>query len=156
MTAVQNNTGDRRVDHSALRTNQAFIITLLIVAFVLNTWLLVALVSAVMLVGTVYPPLSLFKIVYFSVLKPAQIVTPDVKVDNPEPHLFAQGVGGTVLLFSTIALLLGASGLGWALSWLVVALASLNLFAGVCVGCLMYYQANRMGLPGFSRAPLSK
>ncbi|MBE2192975.1 MAG: DUF4395 family protein, partial [Anaerolinea sp.] len=49
-----------------------------------------------------------------------------------------------------------ASGLGWALSWLVVALASLNLFAGVCVGCLMYYQANRMGLPGFSRAPLSK
>jgi hypothetical protein len=31
----------------------------------------------------------------------------------------------------------------------VIALASLNLFAGICVGCLMYYWFNRLGLPGF-------
>ncbi|MCC7450648.1 MAG: DUF4395 domain-containing protein [Anaerolineae bacterium] len=145
---------DRRVDHSALRTNQAFIITLLILAFVLNAWWLVALVSAVMLIGTIVPAAGLFKAVYFSILKPAGIVKPDVKIDNPEPHLFAQGVGGLFTLASTLALLAGVPTLGWILSWIVVALAALNLFAGICVGCLMYYQFNRLGVPGFTRAPI--
>ena len=45
-----------------------------------------------------------------------------------------------------------ASVLGWALSWIVVALAALNLFAGICVGCLMYYWLNRLGVPGFKHA----
>jgi energy-coupling factor transporter transmembrane protein EcfT len=145
---------DRRVDHSALRTNQAFIITLLILAFVLNAWWLVAFVSAVMLVGTAFPSAGLFKAVYFNVLKPAGIARPDVKLDNPEPHLFAQGLGGVFTLLSTLALLAGLSPLGWILSWIVVALAALNLFAGVCVGCLIYYQLNRLGIPGFTRAPI--
>jgi hypothetical protein len=33
-----------------------------------------------------------------------------------------------------------------------VALAALNLFAGICVGCLMYYWFNRLGVPGFKYA----
>ncbi len=147
---------DRRVDHSALRTNQAFIIGLLVLGFVLNSWLLVAFVSAVMLIGTLVPSAGLFKAVYFSFLKPAGIVKPDVKLDNPEPHLFAQGLGGVFTLLSTLALLAGLSTLGWVLSWLVVALAALNLFAGICVGCLMYYQFNRFGVPGFSRTPVRR
>ena len=145
---------DRRVDHSALRTNQAFIITLLVLAFVLNSWWLVALVSVVMLVGTAFPSVGLFKAVYFSVLKPTGIAKPDVKIDNPEPHLFAQGLGGLFTLASTLCLLGGLSTLGWALSWIVVALAALNLFAGICVGCIVYYQLNRFGVPGFTRAPI--
>jgi hypothetical protein len=146
--------GDRKVDHSALRTNQAFIITLLIVAFVLNAPILVVFVSAVMLIGTAIPSAGLFKAVYRYLLKPAGLVKPDVKLDNPEPHLFAQGLGGVFTLLSTLALWAGLGGIGWALSWLVVALAALNLFAGVCVGCLMYYQLNRLGVPGFVRAPI--
>lgn len=145
---------DRRVDHSALRTNQAFIIGLLLLAFVLNAWWLVAFVSAVMLVGTLFPSAGLFKAVYFSVLKPSGIAMPDVKIDNPEPHLFAQGLGGVFTLASTLALLSGASILGWGLSWLVVALAALNLFAGICVGCIVYYQLSRLGVPGFTRRPI--
>lgn len=154
MAATQ--ASDRRVDHSALRTNQAFIITLLILAFILNWWPLVAFVSAVMLIGTIIPSAGLFKAVYFTFLKPSGIAKPDVKLDNPEPHLFAQGVGGVVTLLATVALLAGASGIGWILSWLVVALAALNLFAGICVGCLMYYQLHRLGIPGFSRAPIQR
>jgi hypothetical protein len=145
---------DRKVDHSALRINQTFIIGLLILAFVLNTWLLVAFVSAVMIVGTVLPNAGLFKAVYFKVLKPAKIVRADVKLDNPEPHLFAQGLGGVFTLLSTLALLVGASTIGWALSWIVVALAALNLFAGICAGCIMYYQFTRLGVPGFTRSPI--
>ncbi|MCC6614085.1 MAG: DUF4395 domain-containing protein [Anaerolineae bacterium] len=146
----------RRVDHSALRTNQAFIIGLLVLAFVVDSWPLVTFVSAVMLIGTALPEAGLFKRIYQHILKPAGIVKPDVKSDNPEPHLFAQLVGGLVLLIATLAFLADAATLGWALSWLVVALAALNLFAGVCVGCLMYYQLHRLGVPGFVHAPIAR
>jgi len=142
----------RKVDHSALRTNQAFIIGLLVIAFVLDAKWLVTFVAAVMLVGTVLPKAALFKAVYWFVLGPLHLVRPDVKADNPEPHLFAQGVGGAMLVAATLAFWLGASGLGWALSWIVIALAALNLFAGICVGCLMYYWLNRLGVPGFKYA----
>ena len=148
-------TKDRRVDHSALRTNQGFIIALLVLAFVLNVWWLVAFVSVVMLVGTAIPAAGLFKSVYFTVLKPTGLVKPDVKLDNPEPHLFAQGVGGVFTAASTLTLLSGFVTAGWILSWIVIALAALNLFAGICVGCIMYYQLNRFGVPGFTRAPIS-
>ncbi len=143
---------ERFVDHSAIRANQAFIIVLLILAFVLDTPLLVAFVSAVMLVGTALPRLGLFKAIYQYALKPAGLVRPDVRRDNPEPHLFAQGVGGTVLVLASAAFLAGVPVAGWALTWLVVALAALNLFAGICVGCLMYYWFNRLGVPGFKYA----
>lgn len=147
-------TADRKVDHSALRTNQVFIISLLVLAFVASSTLLVGVVSAVMLIGTAFPQAGLFKLVYFRILKPFGIARPDVKVDNPEPHLFAQLLGGIFTFAATAALLFGVPVLGWALSWLVVALAALNLFAGVCVGCMMYYQLNRLGVAGFTRSPI--
>lgn len=140
---------ERKVDHSALRTNQAFIIGLLVIAFVLDAKWLVAFVSAVMLIGTVFPKVALFKAVYWYILRPAKIARPDVRRDNPEPHLFAQGVGGTVLLLAMLAFFANITMLGWVLAWVVIALAALNLFAGICVGCLMYYWFNRLGLPGF-------
>ena len=156
MSTSPNNQNIRRVDHSALRTNQAFIITLLVLAFVLNFWPLVAFVSAVMIIGTIFPSAGLFKAVYFAILKPAGVVKPDVKIDNPEPHLFAQGLGGVFTLLSTLALVAGVSLLGWALAWIVVALAALNLFGNICVGCLIYYQFNRLGLPGFTHSPIQQ
>jgi hypothetical protein len=150
----QGQSRDRLVDHSALRTNQVFIIGLLLIAFILNSWWLVAFVAIVMLVGTVLPGAGLFKLIYFKMLKPRNLARPDIKVDNPEPHLFAQGFGGVVLTIATIALLANSSVLGWALIWIVIALAALNLFVGICVGCMIYYQFNRLGIPGFSKAPL--
>ncbi len=142
---------ERRVDHSALRVNQAFIIAFLALAFVLNAVWLVAFVAAVMLLGTAVPRLSLFKAVYGRVLRPAGLVKPDVVVDNPEPHRFAQGFGGVVLLAAIAALLAGVTVAGWALVGVVVVLAALNLFLGFCAGCFVYYQLNRLGVPGFAR-----
>ncbi len=144
----------RMVDHSALRVNQAFIIVLLIVAFLLDTWLLVALVGAIMLLGTAVPRFSLFKQVYARGLKPSGLVKSDVIPDNPEPHRFAQGFGGVVLAMAVLSLLLGQTVFGWALVWLVIALASLNLFLGFCAGCFLYYQLNRFKVPGFERSPI--
>lgn len=146
----------RKVDHSALRTNQAFIIGLLLLAFLIGTPVLVAFVSAVMLVGTIFPQAGLFKRFYQHVLKPQGLVKPDVKDDNPEPHLFAQGLGGIFTLVGTIALLADVAVVGWGLTWIVIALAALNLFAGFCAGCFVYYQLSKYGVPGFRHQPVQR
>jgi hypothetical protein len=149
-----NNTSLDRVDYSALRTNQGFIIALLLVAFIVYLWWLVAFVALVMIVGTIFTGAGLFKRIYRHILKPSGLVQPDVVSDNPEPHNFSQGLGGAFLAGSTAALLLSAPVVGWVLAWIVIALAALNLFGGFCVGCFAYYQLNKLGTPGFGRAPL--
>lgn len=146
----------RRVDHSALRVNQAFVIGLLILAFVLNSVPIVALVGLVMLVGTAFPEWGLFKRIYQHILRPAGLVKPDVITDNPEPHRFAQGLGGTFVMLGWLALLAGQPVVGWALAWLVVGLAAANLFLGFCAGCFLYYQFNRRGVPGFRHSPIRR
>lgn len=139
------------VDHSALRVNQAFIIGLLIAAFVANALWLPAFVFLVMAYGTARRQPG-FKVIYTALLKPRGWVKPAVVSDHAEPHVFAQGFGAVVLLAATLLLWSGAVVLGWALVWLVVALAALNLFIGFCAGCAVYYWLNRLNLPGFSKA----
>ena len=146
----------RKVDHSALKVNQAFIIAFLVLGFVLNSVWPVVFVAGVMLLGTAVPALSLFKGIYTRGLRPAGIVKPHVIADNPEPHRFAQGFGGVVLLGAIAALLAGAATPGWALVGLVVVLAALNLFLGFCAGCFVYYQLSKLGVPGFDRRPIGQ
>jgi hypothetical protein len=141
-----------KVDHAALRTNQALIILLNIVAFVGNWPWLSALVMLVMAYGTLRRQPG-FRVIYSGLLKPRGWVKPDVINDNPEPHVFAQGFGSVVLLGAVAALYLGAPALGWGLVWLVIALAALNLFVGFCAGCAVYYWLGRFRLPGFAKTP---
>lgn len=136
----------RRVDHTALRVNQAMIIVLLLAAFLLDQVWLVAFVAAVMLAGTVWPGAGLFKLAYARLLKPAGILQPEVVEDDPAPHLFAQGLGGLMLAAATLALAVGAGFLGWALTGVVVVLAAVNLLLRFCVGCFLYYQLARRGI----------
>ena len=146
----------RKVDQSALKVIQAFIIAFLVLGFVLNAVWLVVFVAAVMLVGTVVPALSLFKGVYTRALRPSGLVKANIIADNPEPHRFAQGFGGVVLLGAIAALLAGSAVLGWALVGLVIVLAALNLFLGFCAGCFVYYQLSKLGVPGFDRRPMGQ
>lgn len=145
----------RKVDQSALKVNQIFIISLLILAFIFDAIWLVVFVGVVMLLGTAVPKLALFKSIYLHLLKPAGIVKPDVITDNPEPHRFAQGFGAVVVIFAASVLLAGLPLLGWGLAALVVVLAALNLFLGFCAGCFVYYQLNRLGIPGFGYSPIN-
>ncbi len=41
-------------------------------------------------------------------------------------------------------------------AWRPSMLAALNLFVGFCVGCFVYYQLNRLGVPGFLHSPLRR
>lgn len=145
---------ERKVDQSALKVNQAFIIGLLLAAFILDMVWLAAFVGLVMLAGTAVPGLALFKRIYQYVLKPAGLVKSHVITDNPEPHRFAQGFGGAIVLIATLVLMTGQTFWGWSLVGLVILLAALNLFLGFCAGCFLYYQLNKLGVPGFLHRPM--
>jgi uncharacterized membrane protein YhaH (DUF805 family) len=133
-----------QVDRTALRVNQAFIIGFLALAFLLNQLWLVAFVFAVMAIGTAFPQAALFQRIYRDVLRPAGLLRPDVHAEDAAPHRFAQGMGAAVLLIATIALLAGAQALGWGLTFVVIALAAVNLFFGFCAGCFVYFQLQRL------------
>lgn len=155
--AVAGGSEARVVDHTALRFNQASIILLLALAFVFNLPGLVVFVATIMLVGTFWPSAGLFKLIYHRLFKPAGWLKPKVVPDNPEPHEFAQGVGGIFLVISSVLLLvLKQQILGWILAGFVSALATLNLLARFCVGCFLYYQLNRLGIPVFKFSPIRK
>jgi hypothetical protein len=132
------------VDRTALRVNQATIIGLLVLGFLIDqTWVAV-LVCTVMAVGTAFPSAALFQRFYRDVLRPAGLLQPDLHAEDPAPHRFAQGLGAIVLLAAIVALFSGAAVLGWALVLVVVTLAAINLFFGFCAGCFVYFQIQRL------------
>ncbi|NWG06229.1 MAG: DUF4395 domain-containing protein [Chloroflexi bacterium] len=142
----------QKLDHSALKTNQIIIISLNILAFILNLPVIAAFVALMMGLGSVLKVPG-FGFVYKSLLKPRGWMKPDVLDDNPEPHRFAQTLGFLFMTSGSVALFTGFATLGWVLIWVVVALAALNAFGGFCVGCAVYYWLARFGLPGFGKQP---
>jgi hypothetical protein len=140
-----------QVDHSALRTNQAVIITFLTVAFITDIALLAFICGALLLTGSLLNKPAFLPI--YRLLRGVGLVRPDLQTDRNEPHRFAQLVGTLVLLVGSLGFFLGASPLGWILTIVVILLASLNLFLGFCLGCTLYYWLARMGLPGFKPPP---
>lgn len=137
-----------RVDRNTLRTNQAFIVVLTVIAFVIGdpgVWL-VLFTGLVMTLGTIAKPLALFKQVHRRLLIPTGLLGPNVHVEDPMPHEFAQAVGAVFLLAAALALFAGATTVGWVLTLIVTALAFINLTVQFCVGCFMYLQLDRLGL----------
>ena len=138
------------VDHSALKVNQTGIIVTVLVAVIGSAFFtpliwLIPLLAIVLLLGTFVPQLALFKQLYFKVLKPRGIVKPRPVQDRPEPHNFAQGLGGVFLTVASV-LLLPFEIAGLALALLVAVLAFVNLAFGYCLGCQIYYQLGKRGL----------
>ena len=138
------------VDLSALRVNQTGIIATIVIAFVGSIFsilflTLIPLLAIALLLGTFVPSLAPFKQLYFKVLKPRGIVEPRPVQDRPEPHNFAQGLGGVFLGIASLLLVYAPIG-GLAVALLVAVLAFVNLAFGYCVGCQVFYQLERRGL----------
>jgi len=138
------------VDHSALKVNQTGIIVTVLVTFFgsffsLSFLALIPLLGIVLLLGTFVPQLALFKQIYFKVLKPAGLVKPRPVQDRPEPHNFAQGLGGVFLGIAS-ALIFVTPIAAITLALLVAALAFVNLAFGYCVGCQIFFQLEKRGL----------
>lgn len=138
------------VDHSALKVNQTGIVATVLVAFAGSAFyrpllVLIPVLAVVLLLGTFNPQLALFKQFYSRVLKPRGIVKPRPVQDRPEPHNFAQGLGGVFLAVSSV-FLLPLPVVGLAIALLVAVLAFVNLAFGYCLGCQIYFQLGRAGL----------
>jgi hypothetical protein len=144
----------RQIDQNGLKTGQAATILLLIAAFVLNAWPLVAFVALAQLLGALDVPFAPYRLFYQHVVKASGRIKPRPERDNPEPHRFAMLVGALFNGAATLALLNDLSLLGWVLVGIVVALANLNFWVNFCLGCWVYYQLNRLGIPGFTKAPV--
>ena len=136
-----------RVDRSALKFNQGAIVVFTAIAFIFNYTWLIAFVAVVLLIGTLFPKVGLFKLIYFHSFKRYGIIKPDIVEENNTQHLFAQGLGGIFLAISFILLeYLNQQFIGWTLSLLVLALAFINLTLNFCAGCFVYFQLNRFGV----------
>jgi uncharacterized membrane protein HdeD (DUF308 family) len=144
----------RRVDRTGLKTGQALTIILLLLAFVLNFWPLVAFVALAQFLGALDVPFAPYRLFYQGIVKPSGLAKPYIQQDNPEPHRFALLVGALFNTAASIALIAGVPLVGWALVGIVVVLANLNFWLNFCAGCWMYYQFNRLGVPGFTQAPI--
>jgi len=136
-----------RVDVTAIKFSQGSIVTLTLLAFLLDQPWLLAFVGVVLAIGTIWPQGTLFKQLYYRILKPAGLLKPNVIEDDPAPHRFAQGMAATFLLLASLILLVfDAPVLGWGLAGLVAVLAAVNLVFSFCAGCFTYYQLARLGL----------
>ena len=124
-----------KVDHSAIKTNQLFIISLNVLAFVFNLPILAAAVALTMGIGSALKVPG-FGFAYHFLLKPRGWMKPDVLDDNPQPHRFAQFVGFLFMTAGALSLFLGWNFLGWALVWTVAALEALALAAIAAAGIL--------------------
>ncbi len=146
----------RKVDHAGLKTGQALTIILLLLAFILDSWIPVAFVAIAQLLGGLGLPYAPYRLIYQNIVKPSNIIKPHVIDDNPEPHRFSMLVGTAFNGCAVLALFIGAPTLAWGLVWTVIALANLNFWLNFCLGCWMYYHLNRLGVPGFTQAPIQE
>lgn len=144
----------QKIDETGLKTGTALTIVLLLISFVLDSWVLVALVAIAQLMGGMGLPVAPYRLIYQHILKPSGIVKPRLIADNPAPHRFAMLVGAIFNAGAVIALLMSAPLLAWLLVAVVVVLANLNFWLNFCLGCWMYYRLNRLGVPGFNSAQI--
>ena len=139
------------IDHRAIQFSQIMVIGLNILAYVLNLPNLALFTGVVCLAGAALSvPGFLF---IYKPLKSANLIKPDYLPDHPEPHRFAQLLGGLMTFGGGLLVINGQLILGWALIWIHAALAALNGFGGFCLGCFIYYWIGRMGIPGFQQTP---
>lgn len=137
-----------RLDAHLLKFSQAWVVALTAVAFVLQVRWLVAIAALLLAISAITPAIGPFRLLYRLVVVPAKLVRPRIVEDDPAPHRFAQAVGATFLIASTIVLyaLPQTPVVGWGLDLIVFVLATLNLTVGFCAGCFVYYQLGRFGL----------
>lgn len=145
---------EKRVDEHGLKVGQALTIGLLLVGFVLNSWLFVLFVAVSQLLGGLDAPFAPYRIIYKRLVLSSGRLQPKWVTDNPEPHRFAMLIGALFNGLGIIALLVNISLVGWALVWIVIVLANINFWLNFCLGCWMYYQLYRLGVPGFAQGPI--
>ncbi len=136
-----------RVDIHLGKFSQGCTVLLTALAFLFNLPILVLITAIIMVVSACVPAASPYRLLYRGLVVPAGLLKPRIVEDDPAPHRFAQGVGAVFLIAASALLFLTRSTTpGWALDLVVFVLAAINLFAGFCAGCFVYYHLGRLGI----------
>jgi len=124
------------IDGRAPRVNQATIGSLAVVAYVVDWWLLLAILGLQLLVGLTFGRrFCLPCLTYFELIQPRFGEGP---IEDSRPPRFANLVGVVFLGAASVAHIAGLEALGWTLGLLVAGLALLAATTGLCVGCELY------------------
>src|SRR5262249_27232809 len=116
------------VDRHLIRFGQGGVVVLTGLAFVLQAPALVVVAAAALLIAAALPAAGPFRLLYRGVVVSMGLLRPRIVEDDPAPHRFAQSVGATFLVASSLVLLLtNAAVIGWALDLIVFVLAGVNL-----------------------------
>lgn len=141
-----------RVDQNALKANQAMIVLLSVLAFLSNLPILIVFVAVIMILGTLTRKPG-FDFIYKKALIPLKLLKTNIIEDDPAAHRFAQAVGVLFLAFALISFFFSQYALGWVFTWIVIALAFINLVSGFCLGCTIYFWAQRKNQKSESALP---
>jgi Domain of unknown function (DUF4395) len=127
------------VDVNVPRFNQACVAGITAIAFVLGTWQLIPVVAIVLgLTRFGGPGAGLFTQTYIRLIRPR--LDGEVTTEPVAPPRFAQLIGFVFLAAASIAFLVGFMTLGWVITLVVTALATLAAATRICVGCIIYEQ----------------
>ena len=144
------------IDRTALKFNQGSIVTLVITAFAFQLPWLYSFARPGVAGGNGRSfSGGAFKFLYANVFRPLRVLRPDVIEEDNAQHLFAQGLGGIVLSVAFIFLaVVNQPIVGWILTFLVAALALVNLTVNFCLGCVLYLRLRRLSFftRGFFKA----
>lgn len=127
------------VDVNVPRFNQAVVAVLTAIAFVAGQPWLVVLTLAILAVSwSGGPSVAPLTQLYVRVVRPR--VQPDgpTEFEPAAPPRFAQLLGALFLGGASFALVAGWETVGWTLTLIVTALATLAAATRVCVGCIVY------------------
>jgi hypothetical protein len=130
------------IDSRGPRTNQAVIGSLAVVAFLTGAEWLIAVLAAQLAIGlTLGRRFCLPCLAYFELIQPRFGEGP---IEDSRPPRFANMVGVVFLGAATLAFVLGAPTVGWALALIGAALALLAASTGFCAGCEAYKLSARL------------
>ncbi|HEX4903814.1 MAG TPA: DUF4395 domain-containing protein [Acidimicrobiales bacterium] len=125
------------IDPRGPRFNQGVLTVVLLGAFVADVRLLVPVMAVVLFLGAAFgAPYGPFLRLYSAVIRPR--LAPPKHLEDPRPPRFAASIGTVFLAVSSIAFLLDAQVLAWALALVVAVLAGLAASSGLCIGCELY------------------
>jgi hypothetical protein len=128
----------RMIDPRGHRFGAGVSAAILIVAFVLNAPVLVAIALASIGVSAAFGlRYSIYGVIWRRIVRIAKLGP--AEPEHEYPPRFAQVLGSTVLTVGLIAFVVGAPNIGWAAAFAVAALQSLLAITGYCLGCRLYF-----------------
>ena len=125
------------IDPRGPRLNQAVLSVALLLGALFGWVPVIPIFAVVLFLGAAFGPRYGPVLRFFGAFVRPRL-DPPAELEDPRPPRFAATVGVVFLGAATGALLLGWTGLAWALALIVAALAGLAAVSGICVGCELY------------------